>query len=57
MIMCEAADRNAHPRKIARILTDDVFVAGQLLARDGEWFLEWTARRPLRSLRLNSLDN
>lgn len=51
MIMCEALDKHASPRAIKGYNEREVFVGGELLQADGDWWLERVERRPIADIR------
>lgn len=51
MLMCLAVDTRATPRKIASINEREVFVGGELIEMDGDWWLERVERRPIDLVR------
>jgi hypothetical protein len=53
MIMCEAEDKDASPRVIAKFNRDDLFVGGKLRTIDGEQWIEHTGKIAASSLRPN----
>jgi hypothetical protein len=54
MIMCEAEDKNASPRVIAKFNREELFVGGKLRTIDGEQWLEHTRKAQASSLRPNT---
>lgn len=50
MVMCRAADKTSHPRKIASFNQREVFVGGKLVEDQGDWWLERAARKPLEEV-------
>jgi hypothetical protein len=50
LVMCEAKDVNAEPRSIKSFNDRDVFVGGELMELDGDWWIERAGRVPAREL-------
>lgn len=51
MIMCLAVDPKAAPRMIASFNEREVFLGGELVEADGDWWLERAARRSIDTMR------
>ena len=50
LVMCEAKDVRASPRSIKSFNDRDVFVGGQLIELDGDWWVERAGRVAAREL-------
>ncbi|MBK4736186.1 hypothetical protein [Noviherbaspirillum pedocola] len=51
MIICEAVDRNATPRAIKQWNDSNVLVGGELIEREGDYWLERTGMLPIDQAR------
>lgn len=47
MVMCVAVDPKAGQRKIRSFNRDEVFVGGELIEHDNDWWLELSGRKPV----------
>ncbi len=50
MIMCEAVDVNAIPRQVKKFNNDDVFVGGNIVQIDDDWWIELLHRMPVHQI-------
>ena len=51
LVMCLAKDPKAHPREIASFNSNDLFVGGELLSHEGDYWIEFVDRKSWRKLR------
>lgn len=47
MVMCRVRDQDRSPRQIASFNSEQLFVGGSLIERDGETFIEVIEKRPV----------
>ena len=50
MIMCVARDVNASPRQIGSFNRDEVFVGGNIVELDGDWWIQITGQVSVQSV-------
>ncbi len=48
MVMCIVKDPKAEPREIKSFITDDIFVGGEVIEKDGDTWVEFADRIPIR---------
>ena len=48
MVMCVANDPKEMPRKIQSFNSDDIFVGGEVVMRDGDTWVEFADRIPIQ---------
>lgn len=55
MVMCEAKDIAAQPRDIKSFNDREVFVGGEIVESDGDWWLGMVERKTVQTARLSGL--
>ena len=53
MILCEAVDSSARPRRIKRFDAAELFPGGRVVELDGEWWIEMLPGQPVVDVRLS----